>query len=188
MTTTQTKHPVEIPAKLLIAVAKWAYQHDDRPHLATVMFGAGEMVAVDGHRLVRVPLTHRDGTPYNVIPRFGITASDLTAAAIALNELGRGDHRRVTISITPNDNESPGIAVFRDVTRRLGFAIMVKTRNDADFPNIEKVMPKSTGAASPDGYCFNPEYLSAIDEVQTAAGASDGDRICRISGWSADGL
>lgn len=54
--------PVEISiaTSLLEAVAHWAApESDNRPHLSQLVFRDGEVVATDGHRLVRVPIeTH----------------------------------------------------------------------------------------------------------------------------------
>lgn len=176
--------PVTIYAKLALAVAKWAYQVDDRPNLQNVMFGGGEMMAVDGHRLVRAPIEYGG-------PRFGIKAPHLTAAITAL--LAMDDHRRRvngdTVLIAerePNGMTSIGFGVGSGWTHSP--SVRLPYTDGHDFPNMDLVMPNERPDKSPDGYGFNPKYLAAIAEVEHAAGARDGCNIVKVTGWSADAL
>ncbi len=174
---TDNRQPnVIVPPRLVIAIAKWAYQADDRPRINCVMFGAGEMVAVDGHRLVRVPI-ECDGA------RFGIRPDILTAAVRVFDGA-----RDVEITHPSTAAGSVIVRAFNDGGRLSGVDIHVPYRGDREFPPIDSIMPTSLPVKSPDGYCFNPEYLAAIHEVQYAAGAQPGAHHVKVTGWSDDAL
>lgn len=168
-----------IKTDLLLAVSRWsAPASDNRPHLSVVLFKGNEMVACDGHRLVRVPVACA-----------GLTIAlgrDHIAAACAAQAFCRGTALRdaeyggdaVEISI---DGKRASINVGR-------FSVHGPLGDPGAYPPIEQVMPKERPDKSPDGYGFDPRYLAEIHEVQIAAGAKTGTQGVKITGWSADGL
>ena len=165
---------IVVRTKLLAAVAKWAYQGDDRPHLQVVRFADAEMVACDRHRLVRVPLEMPEGV------RFGLRPRDIAALAAAQHELSKSRHRgELQISEVKN-----GRAIV-DLESELagGITMNVKTADVSGYPPIEQVMPKSCETDEPPGFCFDPKFLAAINEVNLAAGAFQ-SRGVRCAAWS----
>lgn len=167
---------ITIRTELLVAVSRWAGSDDSRPHLRCVLFKGDEMVACDGHRLVRVPVACN-----------GLTIAidrDLIAAAANAQALCRPS--------APRDEERGGRAIkisagVSHVTLDLGrFTLRGPLGDPSGYPPIDSVMPKSRPDSSPDGYGFDPRYLGAIHDVQVAAGAADGCQGVRITGWSAD--
>lgn len=161
---------ITVRTKLLVAVAKWAAEADDsRTHLRAVLFAKQEIIACDGHRLVRVPVAFNNG------PAFGVDRNHIMAAAAAQREtVGReltleSDGKSVTIGIAPN------------------ISMLVPLRDAGKFPPVDKVMPKGPGGALV-SYGFDPRYLAAIAEVQEAAGAGPESHGVRVTGWSDDAL
>lgn len=167
-----------INTKLLAAVASWAYDGTDRPHIGVVAIAKGEMVATDGHRLVRVPV--QTGGFAVAVTR------DHIMAAVAAQRAFRGAR--------PRDEVYGGNAVEISLVEgnaRINLGDMVITAAPGDlskFPPIDQVMPSGRAERAPDGYGFDPRYLAAIAEVQAAAGATTGTQDVKITGWSADGL
>lgn len=160
--------------KLLAAVAKWAYQGDDRPHLQVVRFADAEMVACDGHRLVRVPLEMPDGV------RFGLRPRDIAALAAAQLELSKSRHRgQLRISVVKDGRA----LVDLESEIASGTTMNLKTADVSDYPPIEQVMPKSCETDEPPGFCFDPKFLAAINEVNLAAGEFE-SRGVLATAWS----
>jgi hypothetical protein len=152
---------ITIKTKLLAAIARWACPDTQRPRLNMVLFTKGEIVACDGCRLVRVPLEY-DGEP------FGVDRDHLLAAVAAQQIAGSG--WEIVIQ------RGTGYTVAIDIAN--GAILTVPLRDPANYAPYEKVMPKHDGSSSPDGYGFNPKYLSAIDEVNRELdGGSDGVRV-----------
>ncbi len=164
-----------IRTDLLLAVSRWA--HDDtRPHLGVVLFKNNEVVACDGHRLVRVPVACN-----------GLTIAidrDLIAAAAAAQAFCK--------SSAPRDNDygSRAIEIAVDGKQAVlnvgAFTLRGPLGDPNTCPPYDQVMPKERPERHPDGYGFNPRYLAAIQEVETAAGARSGANGVKVTGWSAD--
>lgn len=165
---------ITVRTKLLAAVAKWAYQNDDRPHLQMVRFADGEMVACDGHRLVRVPLEVPDGV------KFGLRPRDIAAIEAAQQKIPEHRHRgELRISVIKD-----GRAII-DIESELagGITMNLKTADVAGYPPIDQVMPKGRETESPAGYGFDPKFLAAINDVNLAAGGFS-SRGVRAEAWS----
>lgn len=170
--------PITISTDLLVAVSRWASSDETRPFLRVVLFKGNEMIACDGHRLVRVPVDC-DGLAL-AIHRNHI------AAAVAAQEFYKDS--------APHDEDLGGRVVKiskydQHAVIDLGVsALRVPLGDSASFPPIDQVMPKERPPTAPDGYGFDPKYLAAIHDVQVAAGAVTGQQMVRVTGWSADGL
>lgn len=169
-----------IKTDLLLAVSRWAAPHgDNRPHISVVLFKGNEMVAVDGHRLVRVPVACNGLT-------IAVDREHIAAAAAAQAFCRDGMYR----------DEDWGGSSAVEITQAKGrvsisvgrIAVTAPAGDPTTFPPIDQVMPKERPESRPDGYGFNPKYLAAIDDVETAAGAAPGQRGVKITGWSADGF
>lgn len=167
-----------IRTDLLVAVSRWASADNMRPQLHVVLFKGNEMVACDGHRLVRVPVSCN-----------GLTIAidrDLIAAAANAQALCRDS--------APRDGESGGCTIEitkngKEAVLNLGrFVLRGPIDDPSSYPPIDSVMPKERPDRSPDGYGFDPKYLAAIHDVEVAAGATAGCQIVKVTGWSADGL
>lgn len=169
---------IVVSTKLLAAVAKWSTDDDMKPHLRCVLFRNAEMVACDGHRLVRVPIACN-----------GIAVSvdrDLVASAEAAQAFCSKTAAR------DNEYGGPAMSIRIDGNQVAidlgGFTMRGPLRDPSTYPAIDQVMPNGRPDRHPDGYGFDPKYLAAISEVQIAAGATVGAQGVRITGWSADGL
>ncbi len=165
---------ITIATDLLAAVAKWAGTDESPAHLELVVFRNDEVVACDGHRMVRVPLrTHG--------LELAVHRTHLLAAVAAQKELSH---------VTLRDGDSNrAVALAVDSAGRLsinlGLIIMsVPAGALATYPPIDQATPtpQSEQPPSPDGYVFNPQYLSAIDEVNRAMG--DGPYGVKCVAWS----
>lgn len=169
---------ITIHTELLLAASRWAYDRDDRPYLRVVLFKGEEMVACDGHRLVRVPVACN-----------GLTVAidrDLVAAAAAAQGFCKES--------APRDKERSGRAVEISVDGKHAvlnvgrFSVRGPLGDPEAYPKYEQVMPKGRPERHPDGYGFDPKFLAAIHEVQIAAGAKVGTQGVKVTGWSADGI
>lgn len=164
---------ITISTKLLAAVAKWAYSNDDRPHLSVVLFRDDEMVACDGHRLVRVPVAS-NGLTLAVQRRH-------VMAAVAAQACCKQD--------APQDPEYYGSAVEitkpdKRIVIRLGdLAIAGQAGDPSSYPPYGKVVPGGQDG-DPNGRVFNPTYLAAIDEVRQASGG--GMHGVRLVAWGSE--
>jgi hypothetical protein len=160
-----------VRTQLLAAVARWAYQSDDRPHLARVLFDGKHMVACDGHRLVVV-------TCETGLPPFSIDCVDVAAVAAAQREITRSRHAEVSF-IAVGD---------RDATIDFdGRHLTVRTYDAKDYPPWEQLL-KGLKAESPEppAYAFEPRYLAAIDQVLEAVDGSH-QRSVTVKAWTANG-
>jgi hypothetical protein len=160
---------IDINARLLGAVAKWAYPDVDRPHINRVLFAKREIVATDGRRMVIVP-TEYDGAPFCV-------DRDIALAAVAASQaLGKGGVISVTV-------ETSTVKLYI----RPGVALHAPVRDAKDYPAYKQIIPTERETPCPDGCGLDARYLAAIAEVQEAAGY-EGSLGVKITGWSADGL
>lgn len=168
---------ITVSTKLLAAVAKWAIASDEvRPHLHMVLFTTSEIVACDGHRLVRVP---REAG--NIKP-FGIDRAHILAACAAQHELGR-EYR--DIAVTHDGDKVASLILDPHRMPRSRITITVPSRDAAQFPPYEQVMPKRGDGPVPESYFLNPKYLAAIAEVNEASAPSSA-RGVQIVAWGGE--
>lgn len=168
---------IKIPTNVLAAVAKWASTDESRPHICMVLFTAGEYVACDGHRLVRMPLEY-DGTP------FGVDRGHLLAAVAAqrsMQDLVADEDGEVEFADSNIEIKLDGARVVLAIAD--GVRMAVPTRDASNYPPIEQVMPKERPSTLPDPYGFNPRYLGAIHEIQAALTPNVGDQGVKIAAW-----
>lgn len=154
--------PILVAARLLDAVASWAYQCADRPHLSVVAFMGGEMVATDGHRLVRMPVAGLGDR------RFGIWAPD---AAMALRAFGP----RAILDIDP----ASGRIAIGDRNREP--ILTVKAHDIDGYPPIDEIMNKDRRGNAPDGIVLNARYLADVQRI--AEIIDPADSTIRIVSW-----
>jgi hypothetical protein len=164
---------ITISTKLLAAVSKWAYSSDDRPHLSVVLFRDDEMVATDGHRLVRVPVASNGLTL--AVDREHISAAVAAQACSKRDAAQDPKYGGSAVEITKPDKR---------IVIKLGrIAIAGPAGDPLMYPPFNQVMPKGQNG-SPDGRVFNPAYLAAIDEVRQASGG--GSHGVRIVAWGGE--
>jgi hypothetical protein len=168
---------ISVSTGVLAAVAKWANPDEVRLHLRLVVFRDRELIATDGHRLVRVPCETHGYT-------FGVDRAHLLAAASAQRELGVA--RPHVIEISPDE---PGRIQLRltgpyALTTRRDVRMTVPAGRVDDYPPIEQVMPTPSKGVSPQGYVMDPRYLAAIEEV-TAAMHPEAGRGVTLAAWCA---
>lgn len=167
-----------VKTDLLVAVARWAPKENHRPHLHMVLFKNDEMVALDGHRMVRVPIK-TNGLTIGIDPALiyaAATAQEQCKEAAPKTEDG---DRAIRISL------QGGLRAALDIGR---FTLLGPSADHTMYPPYHQVMPNERPERHPDGYGFSPRYLAAIHEVESAAGALEGGNGLRVTGWSADGL
>jgi hypothetical protein len=153
---------ITISTSLLEAVARWALPESENSlHLSQIVFRDGEVIAVDGCRLVRVPINTNGLT-------FGLRRADAFAAVAAQDAMAgryvgyaRGSQRPSSKTLRI-ERRSGGLGIFLGDGAR---PVMVVEETDLRmFPPIEEVMPRER-RSPPDGIGFNPRYLAGIDEV-----------------------
>lgn len=168
-----------IPASLLRAVTGWASSDETRPQLCGVHFQGADMVATDGHRLIKVACLP-DGSASRPTRCYTVPAGALIAACRAA---GKG-----WIEIDP---VARTIRATTKATR--GKASMVTTVAyvpvEIQFPPYNQVIPDFDGApmTPPDkgtvsGHGINPRYLGAMADVCEASGRSAGVLLRKCGG------
>lgn len=165
---------ITISTDLLAAVAKWASTDESLSHLGLIVFRKNEIIACDGHRLIRVQFRTQG-------LEFAVQRSHLLAAVAAQRELPgitlRDDENNKAIEVSLSENGR--------IRLSLGPVALVVPGGDlSTYPPIEQVMPEPREGQppSPDGYVFNPRYLAALDEVNRAMGCDGGGARCVV--WS----
>lgn len=162
-----------VRTRLLAAVAKWAYQDDDRPHLARVLFDGQHMVGCDGHRLVVVPC-ETGASPFTV------ERADCAALAAAQRELTKSTHGDLTFLTVSEGKAAISLGDARA-------AVLIVQADDAkNYPPWEQLLKGTTAeTATPPERVFEPRYLAAIDEVLQAV---DGgcQRSVVVKAWTAE--
>ena len=164
-----------VRTRLLAAVAKWAYQHEDRPNLERVLFDGLHMVACDGHRLVVVPCV-------TGLPAFALRRRDCAALAAAQRELGKGSRAEIAFASVVDRRAT----IWLDDVGAC--AMIVRAGNVDDFPPWQKLFENlKAETPTPPEYAFEPRYLAEIDEVIEAeeGGGSRGQRTVAIKAWTA---
>ena len=156
---------ITISTNLLEAIAKWSYVDTDRPHITCVLFDRKHVVATDGHRLVRVPIK-------NPGPKFTVARPHLFAAIEAQHAMNA---RELTLSLD-------GTVVTIGIAPKVTMTVPVGPEG---YPPYEQVIPKGADDAPLAGYCINPKYLAAVDEVHRAIGGGPHCGV-RIVGWGGE--
>jgi hypothetical protein len=174
-----TTASIIVRTDLLLAVSRWTATIGHINYLDRVVFKRGEMVACDGHRIVRVPVDCHDLE--FTLHRDHIAAISAAQSCCKISALTHPDHGGRAIRITM-DGRHAVVDLGADIVMRF------TTGDSALFPPYDQVMPKERAEGAPDGYGFDPKYLAAIHEVQVAAGAGPGMVGVRVTGWSSDGL
>lgn len=158
---------ITVPTDLLEAVARWAApESENRLYLSQVVVADGELVASDGKRGVRVPI----GAHGQML---GIWRADALMAVAAQDAMVQHDRR---IELRRRGSRTIGIEPIDGGRLRLhladgGMPSLVVHACTEEFPL--KSMRDIFGAVSsertliPDGICFDPKYLAAIDEVKS---------------------
>lgn len=138
--------PISISSRLLEAIALWAYQGSDRPHLNVVAFRGGEMIATDGHRLVRIP-----------IPLLGERTFGLRVEHVQL--VCRAFGPKATLQIRP-DGKRVEIEVNGDSP-----VVWVAKEDIANYPPIDQVEPTACLGSEPAGIVLNARYLADVQRI-----------------------
>lgn len=176
------KASIIIKTDLLAAVAGWAYAADKtRAHLSTVLFKDDEMIACDGHRLVRVKC---DCNGLVLLVKREHVMSAVKVQAVT----GPGGASVCTrydgpaVVLTRSDDSKGGITVSINCGH---LVVSGKSIDPSEYPPFNQVMPKVTPKQppSPDGYAFDPKYLGAIHEVTKTMGDEDA-RFVKCVAWS----
>jgi len=164
---------ITIETDVLSAISKWAYQHDDRPNIAGVLFADGYAVATDGHRLVRVRVETGATKMFAGIEH--VKAIVATQNAI--------DNENVTLA-------PKGPRIEAQLSEQI--VLSFPAGNPSSYPPYEKLIESHNGmqqnASRPDGYILNPSYLAAIDEVHVACGGGARTGGVRVVSWAGDHL
>lgn len=176
MTKQDTGPLIDMPIDLLGSIAAFAYQHDDgRDHLRGVHVSAPhlELVATDGHRLVRVDLAaavfhgttdwERTCSSF-LIPLAGIRAVVANGRNSGARYVKITHQKR---SASPS-YQGPSIVRFDvcGVNRDTLFTIESRT-SDLTYPPIDQVTPAQPDHPPPE-IVFDPRLLADIEPVLTA--------------------
>jgi hypothetical protein len=158
----------EIRTKQLRAIAACAARADEIARIAGVAFRPGEIVATDGHNLLRLPAKHDLSVIVPVALIDAACAGQLTNTDGQVDEFGYAvdDQNSVFIDV---DGEHVTIDVG-DVELR------AKALSAEDFPSMKKLnetAAKSSGNGNPMGVCFDPSRLQKFYDV-LAGGADSG--------------
>jgi hypothetical protein len=173
--TAPTEPQIVMPIDLLGAIAKFAYQGDDiREHLQGVYVSSNELelIATDGHRLVRVDLaaprfhdTKWERTdPSFLIPLRGIRA-------VVANDRVAGA-RYVKIRHADKGPSASSTLVRFDVCgaeRTSLYTIECRTYG-LTYPPVDQIMPTRRSGEPPE-IVFDPRLLADFEPVVTALGA-----------------
>ncbi len=159
-----------VRTRLLAAIAKWAHQGDDRPHLARVLFDGKHMVACDGHRLVVA-------TCETGVPPFALDRLDCAVLAAAQRE------------ITKRYSAELGFVSVADgkvaIELETGRVLTVKAREAGEFPPWQKLLEDAKAETpAPPEYAFDPRYLAAIDEVIQGAAGGEYQNTVKVKAWA----
>lgn len=177
---------------LLAAIAKWASDDVSRP-IGAVVFRDGEVIATNGHQLVRVPMA----TCATVVgkPTFAVRRHDLLAAVAAQNAIARdGIEPAIDHDIVASDGGDPLLAdgptgdrtitlwsSRADVVIDLGGATLTAPAADLrSYPSakmLDEAMPPigEVKHGPLDAIVFDPRCHAAIHAMNTASS-------CRIGG------
>ena len=158
-----------VRTRLLAAIAKWAHQGDDRPHLARVLFDGKHMVACDGHRLVVA-------TCETGLPPFALDRLDCAVLAAAQREIMKRHSAELRFLSVADGKVEIAIDAGRVLT--------VKARDASEFPPWQKLLADAKAETpTPPAYSFDPRYLAAIDEVIQGA-TGDVQRMVTVKAWT----
>lgn len=172
-----TQDKLTVSTDLLAAMAKWAYRNGDRPNISAVIAQDGELIATDGHRMVRAPLPASQPKMRLSIGRaYILAAAAAQSAMIPFEDLDAECERVIHIY---QQSTQPGWIILD-----LGDIRMSVSAGPIDkFPDVDKSMPKISASTPPLGYVFNPAYLVAMAEIQEVLSRDGGNRGVRLAAW-----
>lgn len=150
---------ITVPSEEIAAVAGWSYTEKDRPHLRVVAFQHACYTAVDGHRLVSVPIATFGA-------RFGVTREAVFAAVAAQRALGCG----TDLALTPVTSVVRGVSSKVRIDLGLGNVLEVPLDDLTRFPDTKPVDGSQSceGTVPPAGYHVDPRYLADMALVHGA--------------------
>ncbi len=164
-----------MPVGLLGAIARFACTDPMRPNLNGVFVDKTEVVACDGHRLVRVdistdPFEGSDWLSTDIRSSYLIPLAVARAVVSAAKDVRV---KRVRLSCMSRD-------LRIELRRDDGVLVLaVETRTQApDYPPIDQIMI-STQSGSPPSIMFDPRLLEDMAPVMDACDA----RGLKIVGW-----
>ena len=165
---------IEMSVALLSAVVRWTRNDGNNKHLAQVVVRDGELIACDGHRLVRVSIRAPSTFSFGM-DRFNVTELVTVARTLGVERIGVdiGSKSEIVVDV--------GRATYRCPYGPL-----------KDFPSSRKlngVGPDGRALTkAPPGVGVNPTFLADIAGVQLAIGGSDvgvddGHHAVRLVAW-----
>lgn len=170
---------ITVPTSLLEAAARWAAPDGvELRHLQQVRLDDGELLASDGMRGVRIPMqTH--GLTLGIWRAHALTAVAAQDALVKLEGRVAGRGLR-SITVQPITGGRVRLHLADD-----GAVSIVVPECTATFPveHLRGLWDTSSNAAvpTPDGFCFDPTLLAAVDDVRRAF--HDGDTGVRVVKW-----
>lgn len=188
---------ITVETDLLAAIAKWT-SDDVASRLGRIIFRDHEIIAGDGKRLVRAPFA-TCATLIGEPPAMAVLGRDILAAIAAQNVLARNgidpplDHdlwanRDGDSVLTDGPHGDRTIDIWREGERAVIGIGAIELRclafDPADYPKASELaaVESNPGAKpAPDGVVFQPQFLAAIHEINTASyGRTSG---VRVVGW-----
>ena len=156
----------EIRTKLLKALAACAGRSINR-RIEGVLFRNGEIIASDGHVLVKVPTDHKLTLMVPIELVDAACAASLALSDEQIDEFGY-----------PVDNQN---SVFIDVDGEHvtidiggGVALRAPAMPAHEFPNIDECTAKSLTGGNPMGVAFDPRKLALVTDILDAQGLNTG--------------
>jgi hypothetical protein len=186
--TDKAKITITVLTDELAAVVKWTSPDDTLRHLRLVAFRNNEYVAVDGHRMVRVPCeTHG--------LKFGLEREHILAA-VAAAKVGRPSR---TLILEPKPDlklVEVGIGAGEDrkaLSTPVRLTLPLRDLDYMGFPSSEMIEkagrsidPAEPVAATITGHIFDPKYMAAIEEVHRVDARSADNMGIEIVSFSRD--
>lgn len=166
---------IEMPARLLGAVATFACKDEGRPNLNGVLVAKDEIVACDGHRLVRVDtrVGPFEGSSIDEDHAPCLIQLEVALAVVAAAKAAHCD--RVRVICTDQVLRIEVCAFGRPL-------FVVETKVSAvKYPPVDTIMI-ATRDGEPPSIIFDPRLLEGIAPVVDACGASG----LEIVGWGCE--
>lgn len=163
---------IQIPARLLSPLARAAMDdHEDARAITNVMFMRDEVIACNGHILVRFKLEKEAAGDW---PPVGVRRSHLLVVAGAA---AASRNTYATISIAPTGDHVE-FWIPEEHERDPKLCVRVPAVYGIKYPPVDRVMPTSRiGERGGDGISFDAKYLDLVRELASAEGSSSGIRI-----------
>ncbi len=152
----------KVGSGLLRAISSIACEFSDRPRINGVLFRGGEIVATDGHRIVRVPFEHDQDF---FMPR------DLAVAAVgALEAVGCAEFGPQCDGGAEGHQLRISLVDGNVVVDAGGFKLSAPALDIDSFPPMEKIFESLSSAGNAMGHYFNPDLLAGLWDVIRSAG------------------